>query len=70
MTNDGIEWPAKDLTLKRKLQLIWKVIRCCISNTIKTNDWLAIYGILIDGCNREIAATQESILTNRFKEGK
>lgn len=70
MTRDGIEWPAKKLSAKRKLLLIWRVIRGCIKDTIKTNDWLAIYEILLDGCQREEAASKEEALAKRISEGK
>lgn len=63
---DGIEWPATDITLKQKFLLIWRVVKACFMNTVKTNDWLEIYEILMDGCSRDIAATKEKMLEHRF----
>lgn len=63
---DGIEWPATDITLKQKLLLIWRVIKACVLNTVKTNDWLEIYEILMDACNRDMAAEKEKQLEQRF----
>lgn len=70
MTRDGIEWPATDITLKQKLLLIWRVIKACVMNTVKKNDWLAIYEILLDGYQREEAASKEDALAKRISEGK
>ena len=66
-TRDGIEWPAKDLTWKRKIQLIWRVVKGCVMNTLKTNDWLAIYEILLDACERETAKMDEDRLAKRVR---
>lgn len=54
-----------DITLKRKLLLIWRVIKACVMNTIKASDWLAIYEILLNGYARDKAASDEDALARR-----
>lgn len=57
------------LTEERKTQLIARVKQCLDADALNLHDWLKIYNILLEACERERIDTLELMLMESIKEG-
>lgn len=67
-TEWGDEMDDIKLTQEKKEQLIRRVTEVADSGALKMSDWMAIYDILLEACEREKAETMEQVLINSLSE--
>ena len=58
------------LTAERKEQLLKRVRECLDSDTLNILDWVKIYNVLLEACERESANLYEDMLTESIREGE
>ena len=57
------------LNAEKKEQLLKRVKQCLDEDTLNVWDWMKIYDVLLEACERESAAVYESMLADSINEG-
>ena len=57
------------LTEEKKEQLLKRVKQCLDEDTLNVWDWMKIYDVLLEACERESAAVYESMRADSINEG-
>ena len=55
---------------KRKEQLLTRVKECLDKEALNMCDWVKIYNIMLEACERERIDAMESLLMESIKEGE
>ena len=57
------------LTEEKKEQLLRRVKQCLDEDTLDMTDWMKIYDVLLEACEREQIDAYESYVAHRIVEG-
>lgn len=59
-----------ELTQEKKDQLIQRITDLLEENVLKMPDWCAMYGIMLEACEREKAVSMENYLMCCLEDGE
>lgn len=54
---------------EKKDQLLMRIKQCLDEDTFTLEDWMKMYDIMLEACERNAAELQEEIMIERLKEG-
>ena len=57
------------LTEEKKAQLLRRVKECLDEDTLDLTDWMKIYDVLLEACERQSAKIYEDMLTSSVEGG-
>lgn len=58
-----------ELTEEKRDQLIQRITDLTRDKILRTRDWIAIYDVLLNACEREEAAEKEKMLEAQIRNG-